>query len=303
MKKKMSNRDKTFWAVVIPVVILFFAFNTLPMIKGVIYSFTNYKGYGTYDYVGFRNYADLFTDSRVGKSYVFTFKYALAGTILVNVLSLIMAVGLNSAIRFKSALRGIYFVPNILGGLVIGYIFSFIFTYILPTVGNVFHIGFLQNSILASEKYAWIGVLIVGVWQAVAMNTIIYISGLQTVPEEVYEASMLDGASKWKQFWKVTFPLVMPFVTINLVLSTKNFLMVFDQIMSLTLKAVMPPAPESGIPVIFLPVLPDAVLFRFLFLRTKSILQSAVQLLHLTWLHAFVPFFCPLFPRLNMYPL
>ena len=78
MKKKMSNRDKTFWAVVIPVVILFFAFNTLPMIKGVIYSFTNYKGYGTYDYVGFRNYADLFTDSRVGKSYLFTFKYALA---------------------------------------------------------------------------------------------------------------------------------------------------------------------------------------------------------------------------------
>lgn len=127
---------------------LIFAFNTLPMIKGVIYSFTNYKGYGTYDYVGFRNYADLFTDSRVGKSYLFTFKYALAGTILVNVLSLIMAVGLNSAIRFKSALRGIYFVPNILGGLVIGYIFSFIFTYILPTVGNVFHIGFYRTVFL-----------------------------------------------------------------------------------------------------------------------------------------------------------
>ena len=234
MKKKMSNRDKTFWAVVIPVVVLFFAFNTLPMIKGVIYSFTNYKGYGSYDYVGLRNYTDLFTDARVGKSYLFTFKYAIAGTVLVNVLSLVMAVALNSNIRGKSALRGIYFVPNILGGLVIGYIFSFIFTYILPVVGNTFNIGFLQNSILASEKYAWIGVLIVGVWQAVAMNTIIYISGLQTVPEDVYEASMLDGAGKWKQFWKVTFPLVMPFVTINLVLSTKNFLMVFDQIMSLT---------------------------------------------------------------------
>ena len=106
------------------------------MIKGVIYSFTNYKGYGTYDYVGFRNYADLFTDSRVGKSYLFTFKYALAGTILVNVLSLIMAVGLNSAIRFKSALRGIYFVPNILGGLVIGYIFSFIFIVWLFSSGH-----------------------------------------------------------------------------------------------------------------------------------------------------------------------
>ena len=234
MKKKMSNRDKTFWAVIIPVVILFFAFNTLPMIKGVIYSFTNYKGYGTYDYVGFRNYADLFTDSRVGKSYLFTFKYALAGTILVNVLSLIMAVGLNSAIRFKSALRGIYFVPNILGGLVIGYIFSFIFTYILPTVGNVFHIGFLQNSILASEKYAWIGVLIVGVWQAVAMNTIIYISGLQTVPEDVYEAGAIDGATGWRRFKDLTFPLIIPFFTINMVLCMKNFLMVFDQIMALT---------------------------------------------------------------------
>ena len=234
MKKKMTGRDKTFWAVIIPVLVLFFTFNTLPMIKGLVYSFTNYKGYGSYDYIGLRNYQDLFTDARVGKSYLFTFKYALVGTVLVNVLSLVMALGLNGRIRLKSALRGIYFVPNILGGLVIGYIFSFLFTYILPAVGSATGIGFLQNSILASEKHAWIGVLVVGVWQAVAMNTIIYISGLQTVPQDVYEASMLDGAGKWKEFWKITFPLVMPFVTINLVLSTKNLLMVFDQIMSLT---------------------------------------------------------------------
>ena len=234
MKKKMTNREKTYVAVIIPVLVLFFLFNTLPMLKGVMYSFTNYKGYGSYESVGLRNYIDLFTDARVGKSYLFTFKYAMVGTVLVNGLSLIMALALNSKIRFKSALRGIYFVPNILGGLVIGYIFSFIFTYILPTVGNVFGISWLQNSILASEKYAWIGVLIVGVWQAVAMNTIIYISGLQTVPEEVYEASMLDGTGKWREFWKITLPLVMPFVTINLVLSTKNLLMVFDQIMALT---------------------------------------------------------------------
>lgn len=234
MKSKMTTREKTFWAITIPVVLLFFTFNTLPMLKGFMYSFTNYRGYGDYDYVGFRNYKDLFTDLRVGKSYLFTFKYALVGTVLVNVLSLIMALGLNNRIRFKSALRGIYFVPNILGGLVIGYIFSFFFTYIVPAVGNALNIGFIQNSILASEKYAWIGVLIVGVWQAVATNTIIYISGLQTVPEDVYEASNLDGATKWQEFWKVTLPLVVPFLTINLVLSTKNLLMVFDQIMSLT---------------------------------------------------------------------
>lgn len=234
MKKKMTNKEKTFLAIIIPVVILFFIFNTLPMIKGFIYSLTNYKGYGSYQFVGFRNYIDLFSDVRVGKSYLFTFKYALVGTVLVNGLSIIMALALNAQIRFKSALRGIYFVPNILGGLVVGYIFSFFFTYILPAVGDIFNISWLQNSILASEKYAWIAVIVVGVWQAVAMNTIIYISGLQTVPEEVYEASMLDGVNKWQQFWKVTFPLIMPFVTINLVLSTKNMLMVFDQIMSLT---------------------------------------------------------------------
>ena len=234
MKNKMTNKEKTFLAIIIPVVTLFFIFNTLPMIKGFIYSLTNYKGYGSYEFVGFRNYIDLFSDARVGKSYLFTFKYALVGTVLVNVLSLIMALGLNAQIRFKSALRGIYFVPNILGGLVVGYIFSFLFTYILPAVGDTFNISWLQNSILASEKYAWIAVLVVGVWQAVAMNTIIYVSGLQTVPEDVYEASMLDGANKWQKFWKVTLPLIMPFVTINLVLSTKNMLMVFDQIMSLT---------------------------------------------------------------------
>lgn len=234
MKNKMTNKEKTFLAIITPVVILFFIFNTLPMIKGFIYSLTNYKGYGSYQFVGVRNYIDLFSDVRVGKSYLFTFKYALVGTVLVNVLSIIMALALNAQIRFKSALRGIYFVPNILGGLVVGYIFSFFFTYILPAVGDTFNISWLQNSILASEKYAWIAVIVVGVWQAVAMNTIIYISGLQTVPEEVYEASMLDGVNKWQQFWKVTFPLIMPFVTINLVLSTKNMLMVFDQIMSLT---------------------------------------------------------------------
>lgn len=233
-KKRMNNKEKTFLAIIVPVVILFFTFNTLPMLKGVMYSFTNYKGYGSSDWVGVRNYLDLITDTRVWGSYLFTFKYAIAGTILVNIISLLMALGLNSAIRFKSALRGIYFVPNILGGLVIGYIFSFIFTYIIPAVGPALGISFLENSILASEQFAWVGVLIVGVWQAVAMNTIIYISGLQTVPSDVYEASMLDGASKWKEFWRVTLPLVMPFVTINLVLSTKNFLMVFDQIMALT---------------------------------------------------------------------
>ncbi len=232
--RRLSSKSRTYLGMLIPVVILFFAFNTLPLIIGAFYSFTNYRGYGSWDFVGLRNYFDLFTDSRVWNSYLFTFKYAIVGTILVNVISLLMGLALNSKIRFKSTLRGIYFVPNILGGLIVGYIFSFIFTYIIPAVGETFNIEWIQNSILADERFAWIGVLIVGVWQAVAMNTIIYISGLQTIPEDVYEASRIDGAGKFLTFIKITLPLLMPFISINLVLSTKNMLMVFDQIMSLT---------------------------------------------------------------------
>ena len=234
MKRKMTPRERTYVRILLPILVLFFLFNTLPMIQGFIYSFTNYKGYGSYDWVGLRNYLDLFTDERVWHSYFFTFKYAICGTILVNVIALALAIGLNAKIRFKSALRGIYFIPNILGGLIIGYIFSFLFTYILPAVGQYFGISWLKNSILSSPDPAWIGVLIVGVWQAVAMTTIIYISGLQTVPEDVYEASKIDGAGKWTEFRKVTLPLIIPFVSTNLLLTTKNFMMVFDQIMSLT---------------------------------------------------------------------
>lgn len=219
---------------ILPALILFVAFNTIPLITGAFYSFTNYRGYGSYEFVGLRNYIDLFQDARVGQSYLFTFKYAIAGTVLVNIISLLLAMGLNSKIKAKGFLRGMYFVPNVLGGLVVGYIFSFLFTYIIPTLGNALNIEFLKNSILASEDWAWVGVLIVGVWQSVAMNTIIYISGLQTIPADIYEASSIDGANKWQTFTKLTLPMLVPFLSINLVLSTKNMLMVFDQIVSLT---------------------------------------------------------------------
>ncbi len=232
--KGAKERKRTFLLITIPVVALFFCFNTLPLIRGFFYSFTNFKGYGSYEWVGLRNYIDLFKDARVGRSYLFTFKYALVGTIITNVISLILALGLNSKIRFKSALRGIYFIPNVLGGLVIGYIFSFIFTYVLPAVGQRLGIEWLSSSMLASTGKAWIAIVIVGCWQSIAMNTIIYISGLQTVPEDVYEAGAIDGVTGWKKFRYLTFPLIIPFFSINMVLCMKNFLMVFDQIMALT---------------------------------------------------------------------
>ena len=233
-KKSMSGRKMTFLLITIPIVALFFCFNTLPLIKGVIYSFTNFKGYGSYDWVGLRNYKDLFTDSRVGGSYLFTFKLAIVATIVTNVLSLILALGLNSKIRFKSALRGAYFIPNVLGALVVGYIFNYFFTYILPAFGNMVGNKTLSSSMLSSTSLAWVAIVIVCAWQSIAMNTIIYISGLQTVPEDVYEAGAIDGATGFSKFRYLTFPLIVPFFSINMVLCVKNFLMVFDQIMALT---------------------------------------------------------------------
>lgn len=229
-----NERKRTFLLITIPILALFVCFNTIPLIRGVIYSFTNFKGFGSYDWVGFRNYVDLFSDVRVGKSYLFTFKLAIVTTIVVNVISLILALALNSKIRAKSFFRGAYFLPNILGALVVGYIFNYFFTYILPAVASMIGINSLSSSILSKPDSAWIGIMIVCAWQAIAMNTIIYISGLQTVPEDVYEAGGLDGATGWKQFRYLTFPLIIPFFSINMVLCVKNFLMVFDQIMALT---------------------------------------------------------------------
>ncbi|MCM1176068.1 MAG: sugar ABC transporter permease [Blautia sp.] len=229
-----NDRKRTFILITIPILALFVCFNTIPLIRGVIYSFTNFRGFGSYDWVGFRNYIDLFSDARVGKSYLFTVKLAVVTTVVVNVISLILALGLNGRIRAKGFFRGAYFLPNILGSLVVGYIFNYFFTYILPALADMAGIEGLSTSILASPGKAWIGIMIVCAWQAVAMNTIIYISGLQTVPEDVYEAGGLDGATGWKQFRYLTFPLIIPFFSINMVLSVKNFLMVFDQIMALT---------------------------------------------------------------------
>ncbi len=229
-----NERKRTFLLITIPILALFVCFNTIPLIRGVIYSFTNFKGFGSYDWVGFRNYADLFTDARVGKSYLFTFKLAIVTTVVVNVISLILALALNGRIRAKSFFRGAYFLPNILGALVVGYIFNYFFTYILPAMGAMIGSDGLSKSILSNPDSAWIGIVIVCAWQAIAMNTIIYISGLQTVPEDVYEAGGLDGATGWEQFRYLTFPLIIPFFSINMVLCVKNFLMVFDQIMALT---------------------------------------------------------------------
>ena len=192
----MKKRDRFFLCTIIPMIVVFFLFHTFPLLKGVMYSFTNFRGFGDFDFIGLINFKDLFTDSRVLNSYKFTFKFAIVTTIIVNLISLTLALALNSKIKFKTTLRGLYFLPNILGGLIVGYIFNYIFTFILPKLGEVMGSEVLSKSILGSTSLAWIAVVIVVSWQSIAFNTIIYISGLQTIPDDVYEASGIDGAGK-----------------------------------------------------------------------------------------------------------
>lgn len=225
---------RTFYVMVLPALALFLVFHTIPVIQGIYYSFTDSPGYGPSELVGFRNYVALFSDPRVLHAYWFTFLIAAVATVLTNVVALAIAVGLNGRIKFRTTLRGVYFIPNVLAVLVVGYIFNYLFSNSLPALGQKLGIDALSTSLLTSASTAWIGIVILAVWQSAAFNIIIYIAGLQTVPAEVYEAASIDGASAWRQFRSITFPLIAGFFTINMVLSLKGFLQVFDHIVSLT---------------------------------------------------------------------
>ncbi|MEG9247238.1 sugar ABC transporter permease [Arthrobacter sp. Soc17.1.1.1] len=225
---------RVFYLMVLPALALFAVFHTVPLLTGMFFSLTNYAGYGEWSFVGLRNYVNLFGDDRIYGAYGFTFLFAIVSTVAVNIIALSIAIALNGRIRFKTGFRGIFFIPNILSILIVGYVFNYLFSNSVPAIADALGITSLTTSILASADTAWIGVVILSVWQAAAFNIIIYLAGLQTIPTELYEAAALDGASPWKQFTSITFPMIGAFFTINMVLSLKNFLQVFDQIVSLT---------------------------------------------------------------------
>ncbi len=222
-----------YYLMTVPMAILFFIFHTFPFLQGVFYSFTDWKGYGAWNFVALRNYLHIFKDKDVITAYLFTFKFAFFATLLVNVFSLLLACGLNAKIKFKNSLKAVYFLPYMLGTLIIGFVFNFIFANVIPFWGQSLGIKALSINILGT-KSAWYGILFVTVWQSLAFNTLIYLSGLQTVDKDVYEAADLDGAAGLKRFFAITFPLIAPFFTINAVLCVKGFLMAFDQIMAMT---------------------------------------------------------------------
>ena len=188
----------TYYWMVWPAVIAFAAFHTLPVVVGIFFSFTNYAGYGAWNFVGLSNYVNLFQDDRVLQAYGFSFLFAIVATVLTNAFSLAIALGLNAKIKARNFWRGVYFVPYILAILVIGYVFQFLFSNSLPKILS--GIPLFADNILANEQWAWTAIVALAVWQACAFAIIIYLSGLQTIPAEMYEAASLDGASAWRQF-------------------------------------------------------------------------------------------------------
>lgn len=226
--------EPLYYLFLVPSVILFTLAITLPGVVGIFYSFTDSIGIGDWKFIGLTNYKALFTDPAVLHAYVFTFGIAIATVIVVNLVSFFLAIGLTSRIRFTTTLRAIFVIPMVISGIIIAYVFNFLFSNSLPALGEALGIEWMQTSILANSNLAWIAIVIVTAWQAIPSTMLIYIAGLLSIPGEVYEAAEIDGASKTQKLTRITIPLVFGYVVINMILGLKNFLNAYDIIVGLT---------------------------------------------------------------------
>jgi raffinose/stachyose/melibiose transport system permease protein len=234
VKFRHKRVERTYVVMLLPVVLLFTLFITLPALIGLFYSFTNYQGYGDYKFVGLTNYVALFSDPRILAAYGFTLGFSIVTVIVVNAIAMALAIGLNAKIKLKTSLRGVFFIPMVISGIVIAYVFNFLFSTSIPAIATGLGIAPLENSILADPRFAWLAIVIVTAWQAVPGAIIIYLAGLLAISSEVYEAASIDGAGAWRQFRSITFPLIFGYVVINTILGLKGFLNAYDIIVGLT---------------------------------------------------------------------
>ena len=234
-KKKISRKSISMFLFTVPATVLYCIFFIYPIAIGIMYSFTDWNGLAKdFKFIGLSNYIEAFTNKRFQNAVLFNIKFTILAVILVVGISLILALIFNSDIRLKSFFRGIFFFPAVLGMLVVGLIFNEIFYRVVPVIGKALNISWLSTNILASKSTAVYGVLIVHVWLAVAMATVMLLAGLQSTPMELYEAAELDGANKWQRFRYITMPFLLPVLSVVLILQIKNGLTVYDIIVALT---------------------------------------------------------------------
>ena len=223
----MTRRSmrKWSWLFIGPVLVSFVIGFLWPFAQGVFLSFNNFKIISNPTFVGLENYVKAFGDKTFLRSFLFTALFAVVSVVLINVLAFAVAYVLTQGIKGTGIFRTVFFMPNLIGGIVLGYIWSMIFD------------GFLemyQTSILMKAEYGFWGLIILILWQQIGYMMIIYIAGLQAVPEDMLEASKIDGATRRQTLFRVVIPNVMPSITICTFLSLTNSFKLFDQNLALT---------------------------------------------------------------------
>ena len=213
------------WLFLGPVTAAFVIGFVWPFIQGIYLSLCSFKLIRDAKFIGFGNYLTALKDATFVHAFWYTALFAVVSVILINVLAFTVAYALTQGIRGSNLFRTVFFMPNLIGGIVLGYIWSMIFDGILSRYGT---------SILMETRYGFWGLIILMCWQQIGYMMIIYIAGLQAVPEDMLEAAKIDGATKWETLWHITIPNVMPSITICTFLSLTNGFKLFDQNLALT---------------------------------------------------------------------
>ena len=209
----------------LPMVAAFVIGFVWPFIQGIYLSFCQFRTTSDAKFIGLGNYLKALQDPTFLHSFWYTALYAIVSLVLINVLAFTVAYALTQKLRGSSIFRTVFFMPNLIGGIVLGYIWSMIFDGILGKYGT---------SIVLNSAWGFWGLIILMCWQQIGYMMIIYIAGLQAVPEDMLEAARIDGATKWQTLFRVTIPNVMPSITICMFLSLTNGFKLFDQNLALT---------------------------------------------------------------------
>ena len=209
----------------LPMVLSFTIGFVWPFFQGLFLSFTQFKTTSKWTWVGIQNYIKIFQDENFLYSFLYTAVFAALSLVIINVLAFSVAYALTMKIRGANIFRTVFFMPNLIGGIVLGYIWSMIFDGILSAY---------NTSILTNTTWGFWGLIILMCWQQIGYMMIIYIAGLQAVPEDMMEAAKIDGANGWQTLFKVTIPNVMPSITICMFLTLTNSFKLFDQNLALT---------------------------------------------------------------------
>lgn len=237
MRRNKMLREMSLQAFFVgPATLAFAVIVLLPFLMSIYYSFTEWNGVSSdMKWVGIANYTTILTeDDAFLHSFGFTARFTVASVVLTNVLGFLLALLLTQALKTRNVLRTIFFMPNVIGGLLLGFIWQFIFVKGFATIGELTGIGFFQLPWLGDAATGFWGLIIVSVWQSAGYLMIIYIAALSNVPKDVIEAARIDGATPLQMLRHITVPLIMPAVTVCLFLAISWAFKMFDLNMSLT---------------------------------------------------------------------